>query len=310
MKIIKKIISIVFVLLSLPFLLVALFDYFIASKDSINIIIFGIFLIPFVPSVVYLIKDNRKNTKIQEELLDHHHEHPKTDLSFDNYKYNSERIDFSKKNSIKTTDYSFGTLSMGKLQRKYNIGFNRANQIMDVLYSKGFVGEQDGFNPRKLLCEEQKVFKYIENNKYNLNLYNEFCDYKYTPERIDPYVNNNYATFDVMDGHEFEHFCASILEKNGFESIDVTKGSGDQGIDIVAIKEDVKYGIQCKCHSSDIGNKAVQEAIAGKKFYDCHVGVVLTNQYFTKSAKELAKKTGILLWDRAYLEKLIKNSKE
>lgn len=114
-------------------------------------------------------------------------------------------------------------------------------------------------------------------------------------------------SFDNMDGHEFEHFCASILEKNGFKSVNVTKGSGDQGIDIVAIKEGVKYGIQCKCYSSNIQNKAVQEAIAGKKFYDCHVGVVLTNQYFTKPAKELAEKTGILLWDRSYLEKLINN---
>lgn len=116
------------------------------------------------------------------------------------------------------------------------------------------------------------------------------------------------CNFDNMDGHEFEHFCASVLKKNGFESVDVTKGSGDQGIDIVAIKEGVKYGIQCKCYSANITNKAVQEVIAGKEFYNCHVGAVLTNRYFTNSAKELAEKTGILLWDREYLEKLIHNS--
>lgn len=58
-----------------------------------------------------------------------------------------------------------------------------------------------------------------------------------------------------------------------------------------------------------IGNKAVQETFAGKAFYECHIGVVLTNQYFTKSAKELAQKNGIILWDRKKLIELIKNGK-
>lgn len=113
--------------------------------------------------------------------------------------------------------------------------------------------------------------------------------------------------FDQMEGHEFEYYCASILGKNDFTNVEVTKGSGDQGIDIIAYKDGVKYGIQCKCYSSDIGNKAVQEAFSGKTFYECHVAAVLTNRYFTKSAKELAEKNGVLLWDR---DTLLKFNKE
>lgn len=105
-------------------------------------------------------------------------------------------------------------------------------------------------------------------------------------------------TFDQMEGHEFEFYCADLLKKNGFQNIEVTKGSGDQGIDIIAHKDGVKYGIQCKCYTSDIGNKAVQEAFAGKTYYGCHVAAVLTNRYFTKSAKELAERNAVLLWDR------------
>lgn len=114
---------------------------------------------------------------------------------------------------------------------------------------------------------------------------------------------------DNMDGHDFEYFCAELLKKNGFENVSVTPGSGDQGIDIIAFKDGVKYGIQCKCYSSDIGNKAVQEAFSGAKFYECHVPVVLTNRHFTISAKELSEKTNVLLWDREYLEKLIESTK-
>lgn len=114
--------------------------------------------------------------------------------------------------------------------------------------------------------------------------------------------------FDGMEGHEFEYFCAELLKKNNYENVEVTKGSGDQGIDILARKDGIKYGIQCKCYSSNIGNKAVQEAFTGKTFYNCHIAAVLTNRYFTSSAKELAEKNGVLLWDRDYLETLISNS--
>lgn len=114
--------------------------------------------------------------------------------------------------------------------------------------------------------------------------------------------------YDAMDGHTFEFFCHKLLIKNGFENVTVTKGSGDQGIDIIAFKDGIKYGIQCKCYTSAIGNKAVQEAFSGKTFYNCHVGVVLANRKFTKSAVKLAEKNGIILWDRSVLEKLVENS--
>jgi len=113
------------------------------------------------------------------------------------------------------------------------------------------------------------------------------------------------GSIDMMTGHEFEVFCASMLERSGFEDIDVTKGSGDQGIDILATKDFVKYGFQCKCYSTDIGNKAVQEAYAGKTYYGCHVAVVLTNRYFTPAARDLAAQTGVVLWDRDKLLSMI-----
>lgn len=111
-----------------------------------------------------------------------------------------------------------------------------------------------------------------------------------------------------MDGHEFENFCATLLKQNGFKNVSVTKGSGDQGIDVLATKDGIKYGIQCKCYSSEVGNKAVQETFSGKTFYNRHIGVVLTNNYFTASAKELAERNGIILWDRKQLLKMIEFS--
>jgi restriction system protein len=123
--------------------------------------------------------------------------------------------------------------------------------------------------------------------------------------------STNYSTingrdFDTMSGHDFESFCANLLERNGFFDVEVTKGSGDYGVDIIATKSGLKYAIQCKRHETNIGNSAVQEIFAGKSYYDCHQGAVLTNQYFTDSAKNAASKLGILLWDRDELERLQK----
>lgn len=109
---------------------------------------------------------------------------------------------------------------------------------------------------------------------------------------------------DEMEGHDFEYFCAELLKKRGFQEVEVTKGSGDYGIDILAEKEGITYAIQCKCYSDPVGVKAVQEAYAGRDYYDCMVGAVLTNQYFTAPAVEAAKKLKILLWDRGYLDSM------
>ena len=110
--------------------------------------------------------------------------------------------------------------------------------------------------------------------------------------------------YDLMEGHEFEYYCAELLERNGFREVKVTKGSGDYGIDILAEKDGVTYAIQCKCYGTPVVVKAVQEAYAGRDYYDRMVGAVLTNQYFTQPAAEAARKLKILLWDRGYLEEM------
>ena len=114
---------------------------------------------------------------------------------------------------------------------------------------------------------------------------------------------------NVMDGFDFEKYAGKLLSDNGFEKVYVTKCSNDFGVDIIAYKDDIKYSIQCKKYSSTVGISAVQEVIASKVMNDSHVAVVLTNNYFTKSAKELANKNNVLLWDRNKLEQLIEKSK-
>ena len=128
---------------------------------------------------------------------------------------------------------------------------------------------------------------------------------KPTNDASNAYEELGFTQIDKMEGHQFEYYCAELLRKNDFENVEITKGSGDQGIDILAQKDGIKYAIQCKCYSSDLGNKPVQEAFAGKSVYRCHVAAVLTNRFFTQGAIDAAEATGVLLWDRNKLKSLI-----
>ncbi|MBO5999948.1 MAG: restriction endonuclease [Lachnospiraceae bacterium] len=106
------------------------------------------------------------------------------------------------------------------------------------------------------------------------------------------------------NGFEYEEICAQILKRNGYSKVTVTRASNDQGLDVIAEKKGVRYGIQCKYYNYPVGNKAVQEAYAGCGYYDCDVPVVMTNSTFTVSARELADQLGVELWEgyEPYLE--------
>ena len=110
---------------------------------------------------------------------------------------------------------------------------------------------------------------------------------------------------DDMEGHDFEYFCADLLERQGFAEVEVTRGSGDFGVDILAEKEGVTYAVQCKRYNGPVGVDAVLRTYAGRDYYDRMVGVVMTNQHFTAPAVAAAEKLRILLWDRDYVDSIL-----
>lgn len=124
------------------------------------------------------------------------------------------------------------------------------------------------------------------------------------PAAIMP-MDDSIGSIDYMDGIMFENWCAGLLRKNGFSNVKLTPASGDQGVDILAEKDGIRYAVQCKCYSSDLGNTPIQEVNTGKTVYRCQIGVVMTNRYFTKGAKDAAEATGVLLWDRDKLKQMM-----
>lgn len=116
------------------------------------------------------------------------------------------------------------------------------------------------------------------------------------------------ATNYSNSGVYFERYVMSILPKYGFDTITGTKASGDFGLDIIAYKGGKKYGFQCKSYSGAVGVSAVQEAIAGQKYYNCDIAAVITNSFFTESAIKLANATGVILYDETFFYNLPKGA--
>ncbi len=148
----------------------------------------------------------------------------------------------------------------------------------------------------------QSAFKAIGQNLRKKTFENNIRKGK-RPDRIRYTLDD----VDMMTGLEFENFICTLFTKMGYIT-ELTKQTGDQGIDVIASKNSNRIGIQAKCYSNTVGNSAIQEVTAGKKFYNCDKVIVVTNNYFTSSAEQLAQANEVILWDRNMLKEKIKEN--
>ena len=96
------------------------------------------------------------------------------------------------------------------------------------------------------------------------------------------------------DGLDYERFCAARLVQAGWRA-HRTPASGDQGADIVAVRDGLRLVVQCKRLSKPVGNAAVQEAAAAQRYWSGDRAAVVSNAGFTPAARRLAAATGVLL---------------
>lgn|GEM_PF-879319 len=116
---------------------------------------------------------------------------------------------------------------------------------------------------------------------------------------------------DGLSGVEFEQLVGGLLIKMGFQ-VEITKASGDGGIDIIASLAQPllrgRYLIQCKrfSESNSVGAPVIRE-FYGAIRADHRVvkGIFITTSTFTQQATEFAENVGIELIDREGLQRLL-----
>jgi restriction system protein len=115
------------------------------------------------------------------------------------------------------------------------------------------------------------------------------------------YVASGMAAIDQMSGVEFEGFVAAQLRTAGWSVIH-TATTGDYGVDLIAKKGGACMAVQCKRLAKAVGVAAVQQVVSGAVHHGCDRTVVVTNQAFTKAARQLATTHRCRLVARAELQ--------
>ena len=162
-----------------------------------------------------------------------------------------------------------------------------------------------------LLLWEQKVLSPIEAISYIVKgfvteNYEQTFSYKKALWDNKRYINNDFSielqTMDllhqyenVQNGYEFEEFCYTLYNALGY-IVEHTQLSNDQGADLIIEKNGERIVVQAKHYSTPVGNKAVQEVVASKAFYNNAThAIVITNNTFTPSAIKLAEANAVTL---------------
>ncbi len=89
-------------------------------------------------------------------------------------------------------------------------------------------------------------------------------------------VNRRLTHVDDKDGIEFETYIADVLKNQGYTNIKLTE-KYDYGVDIIAEKDGIRWGIQVKRYSGLVKADAVRQVVTGLRIYDCHCAMVITN---------------------------------
>jgi len=109
---------------------------------------------------------------------------------------------------------------------------------------------------------------------------------------------------DTMSGIDFEYYIAQLLIGLGCDNVLLTE-KYDYGVDIVAEKDGIRWGVQVKRHSGLVKAAAVRQVVTGLRLYGCDRAMVITNSTFSNVAQRLAAGNDCVLIDRTRLDALI-----
>jgi hypothetical protein len=125
-------------------------------------------------------------------------------------------------------------------------------------------------------------------------------------------VASEYSPMEILskiEPHEFEILVGQLYKKMGYLSY-ATKQSGDQGVDVVAYRDEQLTLIQCKLFRSELLPKsAIAEVVGARNVYSQELGkpveklvVVTTAERMTNDVQLVAQSNGVtvILQDELY----------
>lgn len=132
--------------------------------------------------------------------------------------------------------------------------------------------------------------------RFRLNRDPKYSAYLRYNQALLQYERTQKEHWTNLSGHEFEHELASVFRALGYNST-VTKGSGDEGIDIILAKNGVRTIVQCKQHNQPVGPSTVRELYGTLSASNCKNAILACTGGFTKGVYQFARGKPIELLD-------------
>jgi len=105
---------------------------------------------------------------------------------------------------------------------------------------------------------------------------------------------------DNMSGLDFEKYVAIMLKKQGYIKVRLTE-KYDLGVDIIAEKDGIRWGIQVKRYSGLVKASAVRQVVSALNVYHCDKAMVISNSNYSCTAQRLAESNKCVLVGRNIL---------
>jgi|GEM_PF-745217 len=166
--------------------------------------------------------------------------------------------------------------------RNYTFDWNRLNDLLEILHKRGVNLSEDDL---------RFVLKYLIDKR----------EQQITEESL----SIKPQLFANLDSADFEKLLYRLFETMGYK-IEHVGRSKDQGADLILNRGVERIAVQAKRFiDTPVGNKAIQEVVAARNYYNCNGAMVVTSSGFTKEAIDLAKANNVYLIDYKELQDLL-----
>ncbi len=181
------------------------------------------------------------------------------------------------------------------LLKNYGAIENSARCVWSITTEFADVEELDG----TMVCQFKNKKRKHANGTEDKNVIVTFAEDESDndmPEEVKPWRTKLHNVILSMDPYAFERLAQRVLRECGFTNVEVTKKSGDGGIDgtgKLKINGIFSFNIafQCKRYQGTVGAPEIRD-FRGSLTTDIEKGVFITTGTFSKAAREEASNPG------------------
>lgn len=203
-------------------------------------------------------------------------------------------VDIPHKGSTSLTELAYRAAWSRTYMKIYGVISNSARAVWSITSD---FAQVDTIDAKQLVSEvRQKQNKSKDTTPQSVDIDDPEDDGVSEPDEVKPWRARLADILQNMDPYGFERLTQRVLRECGFSQVEVTKKSGDGGIDGTGKLKingifSFKVAFQCKRYSGLVGSGAIRD-FRGSLTTDIEKGVLITTGTFSKAAKEEASNSG------------------